>query len=433
MIDPSQSVSAYLNLIVPDLSFDCATSISGSKELLEKNSYTLIFISWEQDGCTDFLREFSDEDIVTLAHDTSPDTIKEMYQKGVRSLIKKPFSKRRLQETISYYMQCNLSDVISSSKSSSEDIAETTDLMKTKSIKVLFCEDDPGMIDLIKEELKDLGRYDPHFASDGIKGQKLLQEERFDALITDIVMPNMNGLELIEWVRNSELNNLVPIFILSGSMDAKIDAFAKSWVIEIFRKPFDIADILNQIHLKLFPSGEIPEYNSSLIDYWYETVFEIFTSNLGDCGFGTLALCRKIEAASYIHSSIALHGSDVRGRILITCDERFTKDFLKEIFQGESKSEAENIENYIGELCNQLAGRLKLKLEAHGINLQITVPETSKGLCKSSLDDFPSHILSLQIQGKRGQAKVYISISKIVDDIFKSKTKDVVLDGGLFF
>ncbi len=59
------------------------------------------------------------------------------------------------------------------------------------------------------------GRFSVTTASSGFEALKLLPRERFDLFITDINMPDINGLELIRFVRDSPVHGKVPLIIIS--------------------------------------------------------------------------------------------------------------------------------------------------------------------------------------------------------------------------
>ena len=79
--------------------------------------------------------------------------------------------------------------------------------------KILIAEDDRDIIDLLRLYLEKEG-YEVLSAEDGLVAMDLLQDEKPDLVICDIMMPGMNGFDLIKKVRESENN--VPIIVLSA-------------------------------------------------------------------------------------------------------------------------------------------------------------------------------------------------------------------------
>lgn len=77
-------------------------------------------------------------------------------------------------------------------------------------------------------------------AVDGADGLAKAKSTPFDLIVTDLNMPNMNGLEMIEALRQSPAHTGVPIIFLTTESDADMKARAKAagatgWV----TKPFD--------------------------------------------------------------------------------------------------------------------------------------------------------------------------------------------------
>ncbi|MGP4691361.1 MULTISPECIES: response regulator [Rhizobium/Agrobacterium group] len=77
-------------------------------------------------------------------------------------------------------------------------------------------------------------------AVDGADGLAKAKSAPFDLIVTDLNMPNMNGLEMIEALRQSPVHTGVPIIFLTTESDADMKARAKAagatgWV----TKPFD--------------------------------------------------------------------------------------------------------------------------------------------------------------------------------------------------
>lgn len=77
-------------------------------------------------------------------------------------------------------------------------------------------------------------------AVDGADGLTKAKAGSFDIIVTDLNMPNMNGLEMIEALRQSPAHTGIPIIFLTTESDADMKARAKAagatgWV----TKPFD--------------------------------------------------------------------------------------------------------------------------------------------------------------------------------------------------
>ena len=87
-------------------------------------------------------------------------------------------------------------------------------------IKVLYAEDDNSVIQFVKVLFKKNGISDVTYAQDGQEALKAYEKGEFDIVITDMMMPNMNGFELIEEIKKIDKNQL---FMMVTGMENKED------------------------------------------------------------------------------------------------------------------------------------------------------------------------------------------------------------------
>lgn len=89
-------------------------------------------------------------------------------------------------------------------------------MRKLKRKKILVVEDSKITRDLVGNILEEFPNVDVHKAETGFKALKAIPSEGpFDLIITDINMPDLNGLELIKFLKNSETYNHIPVIIIS--------------------------------------------------------------------------------------------------------------------------------------------------------------------------------------------------------------------------
>ena len=113
-----------------------------------------------------------------------------------------------------------------------------------KSLKVLIVEDETKLANLIKASIKELF-FKVNIAKDGIEGLKKFQSFKPDIIISDITMPNLDGLEMCQRIR--EESN-IPIVILSAySQKEKLLKAIDLGINKYFIKPFDIEEFLEYL------------------------------------------------------------------------------------------------------------------------------------------------------------------------------------------
>jgi len=81
--------------------------------------------------------------------------------------------------------------------------------------KILVADDSPTTRSLIISTLEGLGDFEVIGAANGFEALRILPHEKVDLVITDINMPDINGLELISFIRNNQLYKETPLIIIS--------------------------------------------------------------------------------------------------------------------------------------------------------------------------------------------------------------------------
>lgn len=101
--------------------------------------------------------------------------------------------------------------------------------------KILFVDDEVNILELANEYFQHKG-YRVVTASNGRQAAEILKKEKIDCCFTDIHMPGMDGLELAEFVR--ETDNTIPVIVMTGypSLDNTIQTL-KNGVVDFLIKP----------------------------------------------------------------------------------------------------------------------------------------------------------------------------------------------------
>lgn len=119
---------------------------------------------------------------------------------------------------------------------------------------ILIIEDDKRVADLLKTGLEENG-YNAFVAYDGVMGLRLFQSHAFQLVISDIILPKLDGFELCKEIR--KLNAQVPILMLTalGSTDDKLDGF-DAGADDYMVKPFDFRELNARIKVLLKRKNE---------------------------------------------------------------------------------------------------------------------------------------------------------------------------------
>jgi len=98
----------------------------------------------------------------------------------------------------------------------------------------------------------ELGGVDVVEASGGFEALRLLPRGPYDLVITDINMPDINGLELIQFIRNNEHHRTTPILLISTQSSERdkergLSLGANGYVV----KPFSPEDLVQRVRAQL--------------------------------------------------------------------------------------------------------------------------------------------------------------------------------------
>ena len=109
--------------------------------------------------------------------------------------------------------------------------------------RILVVDDEPNMLRLLKTILMDKTGYEVTTTNNPLEVSKLLQEDHYDLVITDLKMPLVDGIDLIGIVRN--IDAAMPIIVITayGTIELAEEAIQKG-AYDFITKPFRKETIL---------------------------------------------------------------------------------------------------------------------------------------------------------------------------------------------
>ena len=112
--------------------------------------------------------------------------------------------------------------------------------------KILVVEDDDQIRTLIKRMLEGENEYDVSEAQNGDEAIKLVRKTEYDLIITDIIMPEKEGIETIKEIR--QIYPMIKIIAISGGGRIGpydyLDLAKRLGAKKVFEKPFDLKEML---------------------------------------------------------------------------------------------------------------------------------------------------------------------------------------------
>lgn len=118
---------------------------------------------------------------------------------------------------------------------------------------VLIVDDDPDVLDMLKRLLEKL-EYTPFVASNGEQGINIIDKNKIDVVVSDLVMPEMNGMELLKRVKSRKGD--IPFVMITGypTIETAVEAIQKG-AYDYLTKPFQVEDVQIKIDRALEKRG----------------------------------------------------------------------------------------------------------------------------------------------------------------------------------
>ena len=106
------------------------------------------------------------------------------------------------------------------------------------SAKILIVEDNPDQRDFLAIMLEEQG-FTTYTATDGLEGLKQAQNNCPDLIISDIMMPNLDGIEMVKTLRQIPECKAIPVLMLSAYGTNKLFEAINAGASHVMRKPLD--------------------------------------------------------------------------------------------------------------------------------------------------------------------------------------------------
>lgn len=116
-----------------------------------------------------------------------------------------------------------------------------------KDYTILVVEDNTELLTLMKNILS--GHFNVKTAVNGEKAQRIIEKTALDVVVTDVMMPVMNGIELTRWIKNSSDYSQLPVIMLTAkTQDDERNEGYTAGADDYITKPFNLNDLLIRIN-----------------------------------------------------------------------------------------------------------------------------------------------------------------------------------------
>jgi len=117
--------------------------------------------------------------------------------------------------------------------------------------RILFVDDDPRMTQLMTDMLT-LDGYNVDTAPNGIAALAQVELQRYDLILTDLHMPNLDGVGLYRELTARQLHPPQRFIFLTGTTGAsEAHRLVQETGLPLLRKPFGVVDLLEQVRKSL--------------------------------------------------------------------------------------------------------------------------------------------------------------------------------------
>src|SRR5574342_678009 len=124
-------------------------------------------------------------------------------------------------------------------------------------MRILVIEDEKRIADFVARGLESAG-YQVDSAGDGATGLEMLHATDYDLVILDLMLPDMDGLKVLEKIRNRKVSPPVLILSALGAVDDRVKGLEKG-ADDYLGKPFSFTELLARVRALLRRGQPTPE------------------------------------------------------------------------------------------------------------------------------------------------------------------------------
>jgi len=238
--DSPQICEMYADMFAADS--NTIKSVNDGKtglELVVKNDYDLILLDIRMPEYTgvDFLQDLKEQRpselkkiVVTSMLPFNQTQVKELMKFEIHSVEKKPSNFQQI-ETLQ------------------KNVSQNKGKIMFDSMRILIVDDNPDTTTMLSKFFNHKG-FKTTVTNDPWEGLKYIQQEEFDVILLDIIMPEFTGLQIIATLATDEILKDQNIFLFSANLNCYNqikDLLRRDGISGYFKKPMDLNEILKTI------------------------------------------------------------------------------------------------------------------------------------------------------------------------------------------
>lgn len=231
--------------------------------------------------------------------------------------------------------------------------------MSKKEITVLLVEDELTLSMIIKDTLEENG-FSIHTATDGEEGLRLFFELRPDVLVADVMMPKMDGFEMVRRIRQMDKQTPVLFLTARSAINDVVEGFELG-ANDYLKKPFGMQELIIRIKALmgkafLFTEEKVANQRFEIGSYLFDPVTQ------------TLMQAGATQALSHRESEILKRLCENRNQVVNT------KDVLLELWGDDSFFNSRSLHVFITKLRHKLSEDEQIRIvNVRGIGYKLIV------------------------------------------------------------
>ena len=213
-------------------------------------------------------------------------------------------------------------------------------------IKILIVEDEKMLAEILSDTLSDRN-FDVHLAYDGIHALEAIKKEPFDVIVSDVMMPNLDGYSLAKKLRNEGCNTPI-LFLTALSATEDVVKGFETGGNDFLKKPFAIDELIVRVKALAGRAEVMDAQETSYVIGEYE--FNPSSKELTIRGEQTTLAARE--------AAVLVRLCRRRGRVVEA------SELLKELWGDDNYFNLRSLNVYITRLRNHLKADPTVEIES---------------------------------------------------------------------
>jgi len=181
-----------------------------------------------------------------------------------------------------------------------------------ESMKILVVDDEAPVREMLRKGLSELGRFTVEPAQNGLEAIEKLEKDVFDLVLTDLKMPEMDGIELLRTIKVTRPEIMVILMTAYGSIETAVEAM-KIGANDYITKPIDFNELL--IHITRAQKESLLLKENRLLRMEVRKKFEF--ENIIGKSKKMQEVFSLIEKVAPSNSTVVIYGGSGTGKELV--------------------------------------------------------------------------------------------------------------------